>query len=200
MSDIVNHTQGMSEEDMAKVRSLFARGADAIVSASQLARDVEELRKSMDELKQSYEEVVTNNKFLLRQIHDLDTQLAEVKNDRDEARKELSAFNQRLAQRDDEIKELQTAHNEQADTIARLRKESDDYQFRAMDAEDKLDTIKGKLSEATAWFEDVNTFLNPPKEPEPEQNVVEFKQEEPSVPPTSAPTEAMPWQYGIGNS
>lgn len=159
MSDI-NHTQTFTEEDMSKVRSLFARGADAIVSASQLATEVQELKNTMSELKQSYEEVVANNRFLVRQINALETELTEAKKERDEAKLEVSHFNQKLAGRDHEIQELQTSHNEQVETIARLRKESDDHMMRALKAEESFDNVKAKFHGIRDAFKDMGDVLS----------------------------------------
>lgn len=222
MTDQVNHTTSMTEEDMAKVRSLFARGADAIVSASQLSKDVEELRHSMSELKQSYDELASHNRFLLRRVNEVETELEEVKKDRDNLRLEASHYNQRLAERDDTIRTLENSVADNATTIARLTKESDDHMFRAMDAEDKLDQVKAKFTAAQSWFEDVNSFLHPApipvEEPKAEEvpplpegvNVVVLDSPEKveelheviadAVGESGSEPSAMPWRYGVGAS
>jgi chromosome segregation ATPase len=164
-----NPTQTFTEEDMSKIRGLFAHAADSIVNASHLSAEVQGLKNTMNELKQSYEEIAANNKFLIRQIGTLEVEVSEVKRERDEARTELSTFNQRIAQRDDEIKELQTSHNEQAETIARLRRESDEHMMRALKAEETVDKIKERfmavkssLKDLDADLSEVDALLYPP--------------------------------------
>jgi hypothetical protein len=182
MTDII-HTEPMTEEDMNKVRSYFARAADAIVDSSKLAKSVEELKNTMSELKQSYDEIAANNKFLLRQINTLENENTALKVELDSVKMERSHFNQRLAERDDEIRELHTAHNEQAETIARLRRESDEHMMRALKAEEVVDKVKGHFSVIKNMVQDFGdafveveqllypapeTFLNPEPYPSPE--------------------------------
>lgn len=141
------------------IRTWFAKGADALVSASALAQRFEGMEKTMADLKQSYEEVVSHNRFLLRQVASMETEAAQVKTERDEAKREVSLFNQRMAERDDTINTLQGDNRGLHETIQRLSKESDDHMMRALKAEEVVDKVKSKLSFLRDTVDDVDAAV-----------------------------------------
>jgi len=169
----------MTEEEMNRIRDMFAKGADAIVSASSLRNEVEELKKTMSDVKQNADETHQTNQALLRQLSRQDAEITQLKTELDTLKVESSQYNQRLAQKDEEIHHLYADQSAKGETIQRLQRESDDHLNRALKAEETLDNVKGKLSDiqtavqsVAKVYDEVESFLHPapsePQEPLPE--------------------------------
>ena len=138
-------TLAPSEEDMQKVTEVFARMRDAVISASRLAVEVNELRNSVGALRNELE-------TLRRREQWADEQITGLRVARDEA---LATCNRQAAEivniRNDRDS-LQVHCDNQRETLARLneqvaelRKERDDAQFLAEVLKGDKEELQGKL-------------------------------------------------------
>src|SRR5262245_11010469 len=163
MTDVVAH-QGPTETEMQHIRSIFSRAADAIVSASELAKRVTELEHTMDALKRELDTVKNTNAWLT-------DQLGNVREHRDRLTRELDEERTKTSRLSGELEDANHTITTQGNRIAELtdklrdsQKESDDHLLRAMTAEEELQKVRTKLDEAFAWMEGAQKLFKKPEE------------------------------------
>lgn len=138
---------GTEEQDMGKVREIFDRALNAMVEASKLADEVRSMRGELDQLKHDIDYVRARNR-------ELDNMLNDVRQQRDNAQRELGEAKDRLSVA---TNDLQAAHNanesynrrinELEQGIAQARKERDDYGLEALKLREELDQAKSRLAD-----------------------------------------------------
>lgn len=156
-----------TEDEMTAIRGLFARAADAIVNASNLNKKVNEMGEQITRLQAEVESINRYNRSLVEQLSDLRQKNAELQAKIDSMSEELSRSRQLMAQRDDEIKALQDRSNAQAETIVRLRRESDDWQAKANLLDTVQGTLRNRVGVVVQHVKDIDAVLNPPAPPAP---------------------------------
>jgi vacuolar-type H+-ATPase subunit I/STV1 len=171
----------VEDSEMSHVRSVFDRAANAIVQASELAKQVASLTEQMDLLRKDIEYVRQRN-------IELDNLLNDVRQARDHAQSEASRLTQTNAdlsrentsltyERDNLTDKLKTAN----DTISTLRRERDDAAIEAMRLQEELDKVKAKLDDIVSFAKGLVAEATPtPPTPAPE--------------PTPTPPEPQPYQ------
>lgn len=182
-------------EDMSHVRSIFDRALNAIVQASELAIQVNELTATVATIKADFEKTVNDLKIEVEHVRSqnrwLDEQLASVRKQRDEAINECVRVNSVLANTNDEHNRAKHLIDTQANTIEALRsqvmsltKERDDYAQMSQSYSDDLDKAKATLAgikEKLGWVEPVK------HEPEHTTTTTDLGMSLPQPPVQSAP-------------
>lgn len=151
-----------TESEMANIRGIFERAANAIVGYSELGIKVSELQTAVDTLRRDLDRVREHNRWL-------EEQLLQTRHERDEARSELAAakaqidtatstvnkLNDDVSFRDKQIGDLREQNN-------KLENELDETLGRAISAETELGLVKSKLEEAMDWLRDVQSLVAKP--------------------------------------
>ena len=178
-------TLAPSEEEMNQSVDIFSRMRDAVIGASKLASEVDELRNAVGSLRNELESLRSTNRWM-------DGQITELRQQRDEAMAQRSEFSNDCAKARNERDELQRHCDNQRETLARLneqvtelRKERDDALFKVEELnevgqtlQDKLDTIVGLVcpKEVVVGDSRPTSFVEQPRDPETQQ----FKSWEPA--------------------
>lgn len=146
------NTPTTEDSDMAKVREIFERALSAIVASTQLAKEVQELRGSVDSLRSEIDSVRAYNQRL-------DVELTETRNQRDQALRdkaaaidELNAAKAQLANAEYSKSALQSAHDSLSEQHQNLKREHDDVQLENMQLADEVKDLKAKLEKVKAVF------------------------------------------------
>lgn len=139
-----------SEDEMSGIRQIFERAANAIVQASELARQVTDLQAKFDKLNGDMEYILSRNQELI-------TSLNEVRGQRDTAMRERDEANNQIHSQGNTITQLQETNTYQAGVIndlrAKLEAMTNDRDI-ALDEWHKADEAKalaeGKLADIEA--------------------------------------------------
>lgn len=206
---MTDFTQRVTEDDMTHVRSIFERAANAIVAQSELGQRLAALQAEFDAFKINSEAqirrlqaqvdgVSETNRYLTEQLsiarnerNEARVALSDLQTSHNESQSQLANLGGTLTQRDAEIQRLR-------DQVHGLERERDEWQLKAMAAEEELASLKSKLEDAEAWFDGVRSMLHPPQpEPEPEPAPVQAQEETvptwtPEVVPSSPPPSESP--------
>jgi len=165
MSDVV---VAPTENEMATIRNMFSRAADAIVRASELGNRVTELEHQIDGFRRELETVKNTNAWLSDQLGTVRGQRDQLQHDLDHERAKNSALSQQVQEHSDTISIQQARINELEDKLRSREKESDDHLLRAMTAEEELAKVKAQMDEALGEVEDaVKKLTRVPKEVAP---------------------------------
>ena len=153
-------TLAPSEEDMSKVAEIFGQMRDAVIGASKLASEVDELRNAVGSLRNELENLRSTNRWM-------DGQITELRVARDEA---LATCNRQavdIVNLRNDRDSLQVHCDNQRETLARLneqvaelRKERDDAQFLA-------EVLKGDKEELQGKLDTIVGLVCPKPEPSP---------------------------------
>lgn len=145
-------------QEIEQARNVFQRMADAVVAASSLRGEVEELRTAVATLRNEIDFIRTRNR-------ELDEQVTEVRRQRDQAVSELADLKTTVLsdaqsittlQRDNEA--LNNAVERQRQEIADLKRQRDDAAYSHMEAEDQLKKL-------TPLIESLSNVLPKPSQP-----------------------------------
>lgn len=164
-----------TESEMNIARQLFDRGLNAILSASQLSGQVEELTAQVAEVRQSLERAQQNYALL-------DESYNRVRTERDDARREaqqvsidLQGTTRQLEQANAEIGHMHRDISDLRVELAATKREADNYMHEAMKALDEANKLREALQVASDWAKGVTNLLNPPPAPSPSPSVQEFE-------------------------
>lgn len=144
-------------DEMTHIRSIFDRAANAIVEASELNKQVQELRSTVDALKQDVDRIRAQNSWL-------DEQLTNVRRARDEANGKLQNAEGEVASLKEQLEASKRANEDLNAQLTAARQvldqtkhERDDYGMKHMAAQEELE----KANAALAKFEEVLSGLRP---------------------------------------
>ena len=133
------------EVDMSVIKQVFDRGLNAIVDASHLRQELNDLRLLVADLKADIERVRDQNKWL-------DESLQRVRQERDAAQKAEAEANTEVTRLRAVNEDLVYRNGLQSNMIADLNhqntlllKERDDYGLQVMDLEERLKATQDKL-------------------------------------------------------
>lgn len=147
-----------SEERMSFVRGVFDQAANAIVQASELAKEVERVKTEFHDMVHKLQDQLTQMQAEIDRVQarnrELDNLLADVREQRDRARTELATTKDELTRVN---RERETIGNDRdylqrkvtslSEDLAATQKERDDAQLRVMELEDKLKSTEASLDE-----------------------------------------------------
>jgi len=183
----------VEEHEVSYIRTVFDKAANAIVQASELAKEVNSLREQVEALRKDMEYVRQRNV-------ELDNLLNDVRQARDHAQAEAHRLTQVNAEittqntsltyeRDNLSDKLKTAN----DTISTLRRERDDAAIEAMRLQEELDKVMVKFNDIVSFAKGLVAENAPPAPvPQPEPVPVSEPQTgygyEPPAAPPSPPT------------
>lgn len=170
-----------TESEMAHIRGIFSRAADAIVAASELGQRVAELASQVQALRMEVERVRESNRWLEQQLFDTARARDEARREATEASEALVIARETIHKHETEIEGAKATISAHTDTITRLHRESDEHLERALSAENELAFVKSKLDEAMGWIEEIHDRFKP-KPPVSEVTPEPFHPE-PSQPP-----------------
>lgn len=147
------------QADMNAISTAFDKARNAVISASQLARDVAALRETVESLRQSVEGLQRDLTASRERNAVLDEHLATARRQRDEERERAYALSAELVmakqERDtarSELAEANTTIDRQRDSIAGLRSENDHYASLADSLEKERNALRDKLAAIEAMF------------------------------------------------
>ena len=161
-------TLAPSEDEMSKIADTFGRMRDAVISASQLASEVANLRVTVDGLRREMEDYRQSNRWL-------DQQVTELRQARDQALRDKSAtvdiLNEVTKDRDGLRVHSENQREQLArlnDEVARLRKERDDAQFLA-------EVLREERNELDERIHAIDLALHPVvKEPKADESLPRY--------------------------
>jgi chromosome segregation ATPase len=138
-------TLAPSEEDMNRVTEVFAKMRDAVISASQLAQEVGELRNAVGSLRNELESLRSTNRWMDGQITDLRAQ-------RDSLQERHTLATQEIARLASDKEDLQRHCDNQRATlaglneqVAALRRANGELESTALEAWAARDELQKKL-------------------------------------------------------
>lgn len=147
------------QADMNAISTAFDKARNAVISASQLARDVAALRETVESLRQSVEGLQRDLTASRERNAVLDEHLATARRQRDEERERAYALSGELTtrtqERDTARRELSDAGvkiSDQRDTIEKLRSENDHWANIADSLEKERNALRDKLAVIEAMF------------------------------------------------
>ena len=151
-------TLAPSEDEMNKITEVFGKMRDTVIAASALAKEVEELRSAVGDLRKERE---TN--------HWLDQQCTELRTQRDQAVRDKGATIDELNRVQVELKDTTHRVDNQRgelvrlnDRIASIKLERDDANFRVLE----LEEAKAESDKKLQAIKDAIGLKEVPKEPE----------------------------------
>lgn len=159
---------------MGYIRDFVAKIAEALVAATELPKQMADLKIGMDALNSDLERTKARN-------IELDTLLADTRRQRDEAEQALSQARSDLAKAETDARnahvEVDDYHNKlraTLDDLVNARKERDDYGLKHMAAEDRANEAEGKLKKLreAMGMDEPNPTPTPP-EPTPQPTIKE---------------------------
>lgn len=141
-----------SEEEMNKIAETFAKMRDAVIDASALAQEVSQLRSEVAQVKGEMESLRRTN-------HWLDSQVTELRQQRDQATRDKQAVLDELNRANAEKQSLTiTVDNQRSELhrlneeVARLKRERDDAEMRALEEQEGNAELHKKLQAIEAVF------------------------------------------------
>jgi chromosome segregation ATPase len=138
-------------EGMSMVRQVFERASNAIVEASKLAKELEQIRQEVEQIKRDLDYMRARNK-------ELDEMLATTRQQRDEARQSAADTTAKLSQATSELDStkyhLEQMTNQRNTLEEQVRKLNEDLS-QAMDSWHKSDQAK---DEAQAKLKEIEDF------------------------------------------
>ena len=144
MSDMTYPVQ-QEDHEMTSIRQVFDKVLNTVADATRLAKDVEQLKVSVNELQSSVD-------GYRRKIADQDQQILHLRDQRDAATTENWQIKSDMANLKTRNAELESRQNDSVktisdlqETVARLRRECDDYAMSAMEQEEKARVAEAKL-------------------------------------------------------
>ena len=147
-----------SEDEMNKITEVFGKMRDTVIAASALAKEVEELRSAVGDLRKERE---TN--------HWLDQQCTELRTQRDQAVRDKAATIDELNRVQVELKDTTHRVDNQREELVRLndrifsvKLERDDANFRVLE----LEEAKAESDKKLQAIKDAIGLKEIPKEPE----------------------------------
>lgn len=175
----------VTEDTMTNVRQVFQHALDAIVSASTLKGEVDELRKSVQDLQQQVD-------HYRHTIANYDDQVTRLRDERDAANARVYEAEDRLSTLTKthnatlvELETLRSRNESQGRTLHEVMKERDEAQFKVLELQDNLKSVTEKL----AKIEDFAKQLFPQSPPTPHVEPVAT----PPQAPAPAPVAEGPW-------
>ncbi len=140
------------DQEMARVREIFERALNAIVSATQLAKEVDSLRGDVSSLRSEIDNVRAYNQRL-------DVELTATREQRDQALRDKSAAIGELNQARVELNQTQkdrddwrVSHDTVAEVHESLKREHDNVQMQALELEEENKSLKAQLEKVKAVF------------------------------------------------
>lgn len=166
-------------EDATMTANFLRKIAEAVVNASTMPDQIKDLQSQIEVLKTTLERAQTHSQ-------ELDNSLREMREQRDQARRERDEAESKCTF---VVKDCERLTNERDSAnrdvehyklrLGEIRKERDDAEYRALEANDKLDTANAKLKEIEDRVASVFGLHKPT--PEPVKEAVSIP--EPIVPP-----------------
>lgn len=155
--------------DMGAVRETFTKVMDVLQQGTELEASYKALSETVSSLRQEIESVRGEMQTLRDTNHWLDSQITELRQQRDQAKGEAADLQGRLVQashdRDNYSAQANTL-NEQVSVVCRqrdeARKERDDALMRQLALEEEANALRAKLAQIEAVFAK-------PQEPAPVQ-------------------------------
>jgi chromosome segregation ATPase len=184
------------DADMSKVREVFDRAINALVNASTLARQVDELATKLSTLQNQVEHYVRQNSWL-------EESLTRVRAERDESIRKLNQITTEVDYERAKVETLGVAKSVADNTIAQLtdelertRKERDEHHFNSLELQDKLQAFSVKMDEIKAFAKGLISEVAPtpsaPIEPSADP-MTEPKPDAMQVPVREGITPPKPW-------
>lgn len=172
----------ITEGEVETVRNIFEKMADTIVGAASLSKEVEALRRQVDQISADLSNARDRNQ-------DLDHILTVTRQDRDELRGQLNKSQAHVAEiekdltySDNKNKDLERRNEAQASTIRQLqddlanaKKDRDEAIMEGLQKDEKIKELEGFVSNAAKELESILAIFKP--KPSGDANV-----------PTSDPT------------
>ena len=145
----------ITEGEIMSLRNLFNKFADTITDASRMRGEIDEVRKTLESLRQ-------DNEYLRAHNREMDEALAEARRQRDNAYAELEQYKRNEGNERAAFEASQRTVNELRDECDRLRsnvvdtkRQSDDMAYANMELTDKVKA-------AREWIEGVSRLFNNP--------------------------------------
>ncbi len=148
----------IQESDMATVREVFQKALDAIVAATSLSKQVQQMQADMDGLRRTFDEVHARNV-------ELDRMLADTRRQRDEAEQAASALRNELASTKNNANELDQLVHEQQVEQDRLRSENEAIRNERNAAQDQSLALEDALAKANAKLKTIHDGMGVPFTP-----------------------------------
>lgn len=151
----------MTEFDMGAVREMFTKVLDTVAEATQLSRDVAELRETVNTFRKEIEDARATNRWL-------DSQITELRTQRDARAQEAAELATSLASTQHDLRELRDINTTISMTIASMRstldhtsRERDDALLQNMQLEEENVNLKKKLAHIIETLGGVAAFSVP---------------------------------------
>jgi hypothetical protein len=165
MSNVSYATPQVEDQEMGRVREIFDRALNALVDASTLAKEVEQVKSDLEGLKAQvthYRNTIANQ----------DDQITRLRQDRDAARTaqyhaEDEARHQvtKLENLTRETESLSSANVRLNERITEVSKERDEAQFKLLELTEAHNELSKKLDTIKSLFGTVATPVTLPPEP-----------------------------------
>lgn len=153
----------VTQEDIGMFQDMFSKLSNILVKASDLGAKIPELESQLSALSAESESVRKRNM-------ELDEQLATVRSQRDEAQRNENNIRFELSQVKEahevtaaSLHSLQTDYNVLRESFNQAKSERDDYGFKNMELQDKLDAANAVITK----FKDLLGSISGPSVPEP---------------------------------
>ena len=186
--------QERTEVDMGYVQGFVNLIAQALVAATELPKQIENMQADLTALHGNLEQTKARN-------IELDTLLGDTRRQRDEAEHALSQVKANIGQLQSDLANARNGWDQAAEKISSLqasldqaKKERDDYGLKHMAAEDRASEAEGKLKKLREALGMPEEAPKPVPVAEPVNVMPEKPTEYGSTPtyPATTPTEAIP--------
>jgi FtsZ-binding cell division protein ZapB len=165
----VTNEPAFNPEDEMQIRSIFQQACDTVVNASHLAKEITELRETLNTLRVDVEALRRTNHYLNEEVTDLRQKRGELMQENHRLREALNTAEEN-SRRMDEIHnhDMETINATVADrdatriTLSNTYKERDDAQLRVLELEDRvkhLEEAERVLTERSHMAEDKLTSI-----------------------------------------
>jgi FtsZ-binding cell division protein ZapB len=156
-------------EDEMQIRSIFQQACDTVVNASHLAKEITELRETLNTLRVDVEALRRTNHYLNEEVTDLRQKRGELMQENHRLREDFKATQDTIAaqgmaidERNQTINALRADLNGTHDRNVTITRERDDAQLRVLELEDRvkhLEEAERVLTERSHMAEDKLTSI-----------------------------------------
>lgn len=166
MSDGTTGFQVAPTEEAMKLSKALQFAADAITNHSSMRQELESLRFEIARVRSDLDASHTHSQELDQTIHELRQQRDEARKNAEACTRQIDNFSWELNHANRTISEQQNQISSLSDALASVKKDRDDYGMQMMALEDQVTQWKGKAEAARAKLADMASLFKV-DEPEP---------------------------------
>ncbi len=167
MNPTTQESQVTEQENpaVAKLREAFDVARNAIIDGSELAKQVAELNTSVVALRTEVVSLQHDLEYVRNRNRELDEQVTQVRQARDEAIADASGQRQRADKAESDLsavlrdsEALRTSLSGMYDRVDAAKRDRDDAEMRALEMEEKLKAAEAKLSKVEGMLREVFSY------------------------------------------